>query len=388
MSWILEGRPLSRVLVTRLRYLGDIVMSTVVLQALHRGDPDLKIDYLCEAAFGDVLEGQPELDRLYRLGTGRRGSDARARGHQDGGDRAARGAFGTVRDIRRRRPDLAVDLFFNPRSAWLLRLTGIRFRIGGTDRSRRHLYTHAVLRSDPRCATPEFAALAQGGLGEHLCRLAPLQHGPTGQDFISWLTGEFTPGDLLPRLSERTRLPVAEDAMTRAGVDPQEPFLLLAPGATWPTKEWPAERWREFIPRCRERFGLPLAVVVPPGRSEEFRSLTDGLPPGAAALLDPVPLAAVLSLVSASAGVVTVDGGLMHAAVGLGKPVVALFGPTDPSIWFPYGGDPRFQVLATRPECHPCDLHRCDAFICLPDLQAPMVSEALAEVLDGRSSHA
>jgi ADP-heptose:LPS heptosyltransferase len=94
-----------------------------------------------------------------------------------------------------------------------------------------------------------------------------------------------------------------------------------------------------------------------------------------------VPLKSVLGVVAAAAGLVTVDGGLMHAAVGLGVPTLALFGPTSPELWFPYGADPRFRVLATRPYCHPCDRLECGEFVCLPDLEPRRVDEALETLL-------
>ncbi len=73
----------------------------------------------------------------------------------------------------------------------------------------------------------------------------------------------------------------------------------------------------------------------------------------------------------------------MHAAVGLGVPVLALFGPTDPDIWFPYAAAPLSRVLATRPACHPCDRHVCPAaeFVCLPGLAPDAVLAALDELL-------
>lgn len=78
---------------------------------------------------------------------------------------------------------------------------------------------------------------------------------------------------------------------------------------------------------------------------------------------------------------IAVDGGVMHAAVGLGAPTVALFGPTEPEIWFPYAEDPRFEVLGVRPPCHPCHLHECASFSCLPAIRPPAVLEALDRVL-------
>ena len=79
MTWSLEGKPLRRILVSRLRYLGDVVMSTVVLEALRLGDPEVQLGYLAEYPHGLVLDGHPALDRLHLLGVNRRGADARAR---------------------------------------------------------------------------------------------------------------------------------------------------------------------------------------------------------------------------------------------------------------------------------------------------------------------
>ena len=140
MSWRLDGRPLRRVLVTRLRYLGDIAMATVVLQALRRGDPTLELGFLCEAGHAPLLADHPLLQRVHALGSRRRGRDATQRAAQQAAaaPAAARGTLGTAWELRRTGYDLAVDLFFNPRSAWLLRLAGIPARIGGTtSRSRR-----------------------------------------------------------------------------------------------------------------------------------------------------------------------------------------------------------------------------------------------------------
>ncbi|HPF70056.1 MAG TPA: glycosyltransferase family 9 protein [Candidatus Krumholzibacteria bacterium] len=370
MTWTLDGRPLRRVLVTRLRYLGDVVMATVVADALKAGDPDVEVGFLCEAGHAEVLVGHPSLDRIHRLGAARRGADAAARAPVTGAP-TARGTAGTVIDLARTRYDLAVDLFFNPRSAWLLRLAGIPQRIGGTAGSRRRLYTHAVPRravEDPRDV---LGRRAPGGLGEHLCRLAPLRQAPTGQPFLAWLDGWAAGHPVLPHLPRRNAGEPAQAALAGVALAPGDRYVLLAPGATWPAKEWPAAHWSALAPAVERRTGLPVVTLVPPGREGAWPDLPRRLPV--------LPLAAVLDLVSSAAALVTVDGGVMHAGVALGVPVLALFGPTDPGIWFPYGAAPEARVLATRPACHPCSRHACpDAeFVCLPGLDPAAVLDAL-----------
>lgn len=359
MSWLLDGHPLARVLVTRLRYLGDIVMATAVVSALKRGDPSLDIGFLCEEAHAPVLAGHPELARVHVLGVRRRGRDARAR---HGGSAVAHGTLTTALELRRAGYDAAVDLFFNPRSAWLLRLAGVRARLAGPAGSRRRFYTHACAPGTEEWPS-DLADLAPGGLGEHLSRLGPLRHAETGLSFAAWFRreGRRATTSLAPRAP--------------AFADPLRP-LLLAPGATWPSKRWPVEHWGALAAGLAAGDGRPVRVLSPPGGAALAAAVAAGAASARVVPLPEMALPAVLDQLAGAAGLVTVDGGVMHAAVALRVPTLALFGPTDPNLWFPYEGTGPFRVLATRPACHPCDLHDCGAFICLPELEPAVVAEA------------
>ena len=377
MTWQLGGRVLERVLVTRLRYLGDVVMATVVADVLRLGDPGLEVGFLCESAYAPVLAGHPSLTRVHRLGVVRRGADAGARTAAGRTAAGGRGTVGMIQQLRRTHYDLAVDLLFNPRSAWLLRLSTIPLRIGGTAGSRRRFYTHALPRSrveDPRGV---LTRLAPGALGEHLCRLAPLVHRESGRGFLAWF-GEAAAGQVVrPRLTRQPLSAAGEAALARAGVAAGAPYVLAAPGATWPAKEWPRTHWTSLLEAIRAAGGPAVAVLVPSGAEARWSGLPGAMPA--------LPLADVLGLLAGAAAVVTVDGGVMHAAVGLGTRVLALFGPTDPAIWFPYEEPAASRVLATRPECHPCDRHECPAaeFVCLPGLEPKAVHAALVDILAG-----
>ena len=79
---------------------------------------------------------------------------------------------------------------------------------------------------------------------------------------------------------------------------------------------------------------LPLIVLLPPTRSARWHGLGDAIPAGRGGILPVLPLNAALDAVAGCSVLVGVDGGMMHAAVGFGRPTVGLFGPTDPRIWF------------------------------------------------------
>ncbi len=401
MSWLLDDRPLRAILVTRLRYLGDVAMATVVAEALRRGDPQVDLGFLCEEAYAPVLAGQPSLRRVHVLRTRRRSADARARSvradprtlavapvlpddcEPAGGAHLGlpHGGGGIMRELRTARYDLAVDLLFNPRSALLLRLSGAGARVGGPAGWRRRLYTH-LAGPEALDGDPQLRRLAPGCLGDHLSRLAPLRHGPSGLPFLAWYRREYAAAPARPLVA---RPPLGGGAARRAldvlGVGGGNGFVLLAPGATWPSKEWPAARWAQLVGLLAARQARPIVLLSPPLRGELYAPLAREVPPGRGGLLPPLPLVEVLRTVAAADLVVSVDGGIMHAAVAMDRPTLALFGPTDPAIWFPYPGHGRQRVLGTAPACHPCDRHDCQEFVCLPDLAADAVAAAALSLL-------
>lgn len=383
MSWILAGRPLRRILVTRLRYLGDIAMSTVVLTALHRGDPRVQLGYLCEAAHAPLLCGHPLVSQLHVLGIRRRGADAAARVDAPGDKaRTSLGTLGMIRALRNERYDLAVDLFYNPRSAWLLRMTGMPLRIGGATRGyRKRLYTHPAP-SASMAEHPGLRALAGGAMGAHLSRLAPLEHSD-GRPFLAWLQENWPAGGLAPSVPRPEPTEAARQALERL-VEHRGRYILLAPAATWASKQWPVERWCGLVSGLLDD-GHDIVVLCPPGGSGAYGALGEAIPTGRGGLLPPLPLSGALAIVSAASLLVSVDGGIMHAAVAMRVPTVALFGPTDPAQWFPYEKLGPYRVVAVRPSCHPCDRHTCDDFICLSGLRPHRVLAVVRDLLaDGQ----
>jgi ADP-heptose:LPS heptosyltransferase len=168
--------------------------------------------------------------------------------------------------------------------------------------------------------------------------------------------------------------------LARAGLEPDSPFLVLAPGATWESKRWPIGHWAALARELPGAWPGSIAVLTPPGA--DIPPLSASMTEDArVAVLPPLPLPTVLDVLATASGTVSVDGGVMHASVGLGTPTLALFGPTDPGLWFPYEGAGPFRVLARRPACHPCDRHLCDAFICLPELEPATVMQATMRML-------
>jgi len=108
---------------------------------------------------------------------------------------------------------------------------------------------------------------------------------------------------------------------------PDGDFVLASPLAGWASKQWPLEYYDTLAARMREELGIPLVLNGPPDSG--FAHVC-GLP-------------GLIHATRRAAAVVGVDSGPMHLAAALGKPGVAIFGPTDPARNGPYGDS--LQVL-------------------------------------------
>ncbi|MCP5112634.1 MAG: glycosyltransferase family 9 protein [bacterium] len=104
---------------------------------------------------------------------------------------------------------------------------------------------------------------------------------------------------------------------------PAEPFVLASPLGGWRGKQWPLERYGELA-RLLKQSGLALVLDGPPAAAEQIGSVQEAFPHYSS-------LNGLMAATSRAAAVVGIDSGPMHLAAAMGKPGVAIFGPTDPA---------------------------------------------------------
>ena len=330
-----------RILVTRIRRIGDVILTLPVVDALRDRFPDAVIDYLAEREPARAVEGHPAVRRVldYRPGSWH--------GLPAPPDLLAR--------LRAARYDWVLDLYGNPRSALLARLTGASVRVGPARRGRRRLYTHAI----PPVEEPLSA------VEHHLAALRAL-----GLDPVS------RPPRIHLREAERAR----GSARLDAAVAPGSPRIGLHVGNRWPAKRWPEERFEALV-RALPRIGATGVILAGPGEEATARRIAAGArgstgtgePPVIAGL----PLRDYFGVVAALDVLVTNDGSPLHAGPALQVPTVGILGPTVPEIWFPYSETSGHQLLAKEIWCRPCHRHECARLDCMEWIE---VREALAAV--------
>jgi heptosyltransferase-1 len=123
---------------------------------------------------------------------------------------------------------------------------------------------------------------------------------------------------------------------------PASDFVLTSPAAGWEAKQWPPEYYARLAGLLRDRTGLPLVVNCGPPDRARAAAIVHQAPPGCA-VLNVTSVAGLLGVTRRARAVLGVDSGPLHVAAVLGKPGVALFGPTDPARNGPYGDT--FTVL-------------------------------------------
>jgi len=278
------GKPASsRILVVRLGAMGDIVHSLPAVASLKHSHPGSHLTWAVEPQWEPLLEGNAFIDRIVPL-----------RRH------SLRGLLETWRDLRVADYDFAVDFQGLMKSA-LVASAARPDRIFGFHQSQLRepaaalFYSHKTL-SRERHVVDRNLDLAAAAGAAHVLHAFPL---PPGRP-----EGDLPPGD----------------------------FVLASPLAGWRSKQWPIEHYRSLAARLAGEIGIPLVLNGPPGVSFRNEDLTNA--PG---FQHQSGLAGLIYATRRAAAVVGVDSGPLHLAAALGKPGVAIFGPTDPTRNGPYG---------------------------------------------------
>jgi ADP-heptose:LPS heptosyltransferase len=183
------------------------------------------------------------------------------------------------------------------------------------------------------------------------------------------------------------RFPIAAEAearvdglIARHGLGGR-PLAVLAPGTVWETKHWTVEGFAETAGRLI-RMGWAAALVGSPAERERCQAVAAARP-GVRDLSGQTTLSDLAALVRRAGVCVTNDSGAMHLAAALGRPVVSVFGPTDP-LWVGPYGRPHAVVRAGAP-CSPCylrQLRQCrHGHVCMTEVAGEAVVQRIDEVL-------
>jgi heptosyltransferase I len=335
----LPGEP-ERILIIKPSALGDIVHTLPILNLLRLRWPHAHIAWLVTPAFAGLLEGHPQLDEMIRFERRRFGAGWRS-------PAAAVGFARFVYNLRQKKFDLVIDLQGLFRSGWLAWATGAPVRVGFADA--RELgwafYTNFVeVRPGEQHALERYLSITDA-LG-------------CGRDPVVF---QFPPSK-----------PLAQPI--------EEPYAVLLPGTNWETKRWPIESFAKIVKPLRDRFGLRTVLAGATDAKELAARI--GQLTGNDQLIDLTCKTSLPQLVSLLAGaslVVANDSGPMHIASALNRPLVTMFGPTNPIRTGPY----RRMDTVVRLDiiCSPCYSRRCSHQSCLRWLESGMVLEAVAEQL-------
>lgn len=340
---------MSRFLLVRLGALGDIVHAVPVAAALRRAFPAARIDWLVSARHREVLDLVPVIDRRLVVND---------RGRASGGT----SLLAAIRELRRARYEVTIDLQGLLKSALIARSSGARRVVGFAARYLREPIAR-LLYTD--ICDPGGSGMFAPSEKRHIVQLNLRLLEPLG----------IAPGD--PEFPfEQVDSAAARQLRERTGGR----YALLNPGAGWPNKRWPPARFAAVAAALHERRGLMSVVLWGPGERELGEAVVAQA--GGAAVLSPqTSIADVFALARGAAVMVSGDTGPAHIGAAVGTPIVGLYGPTRPERNGPWRPQDLTVSRAQACRCH--HLRRCQlGQMCLLDVHVDEVLRAVERRLD------
>jgi heptosyltransferase III len=295
-SSLLPGLPQgAAILIIRLRSLGDIILETPALAALHAWRPDLRTSVLIEPRFAAALQGNPDIAELI----------------------FSSGFAATAAELRRRKFAAVFNQHGGPRSAFLTAASGSPRRVCWKGFQYAFLYNVLV----PDAA--EFFGNPAVHMVEH--RISQfystgLPRGPVPQ------TRVFPQPQAAAAVAKRLAV---------GGIAPGAPYCVIQPGARLTAMRWPATKFAAIARWLRERQRIASVVNLGTGDAavaEETRQVFRDC----AFIPEPLDLRELIALVAGAELFIGNDSGPAHLAAATGRPSVVIYGATNPAQWHPW----------------------------------------------------
>ncbi|CAN5131636.1 glycosyltransferase family 9 protein [soil metagenome] len=339
-----------RILVIRYRFIGDTILTVPFLRNLRHSFPDANIDVLVGPQSGEVLQGCPFVNRFITFDT--------TRFHKyDKGEGKANSYWSYVKQLRKEKYDLVFVLKRSWSSAFLALLIGAKYRIGYATEGRQILLTKGIPWNKH---IHEVDSTLEVLSGANL---------PIQDRFLDAWISEDEDNEI------RAIVPELATGKTK---------VLIHAAAAHPDKVYPLDRWAEVMKIVAPQLNCDFYFTGAEQDYllyEELQQLSG---------LKGFNLAGKLSLRQSMALYrrmnvsMCVDSGPAHLSAAVGVPTVALFGPTDPIRWRPYG-ESHIALYNSDLPCRPCNYNKtCANRECLTEFSPAKIAEACMAVFHTR----
>jgi heptosyltransferase-3 len=318
----------ARVLIIRVRPLGDMVLLTPALAALHAWRPDLRLSVLAEPSAAPVLEGNPAVTEILF--------------HRE--------FASTIAAIRKRRFSVVFNQHGGPSSALLTAFSGVPARVCWVRRQFSWAYNVHV----------DSPAAFYGRDEVHTVEQRMTQFYATGLP-----QGPIPPAAIYPpapAYASVSRLLAAQGIPAGAG------YAVVRPGATHPAKRWLVENFAAIACWLRQQQGIPTIVNLGPG-DEELAAPIHRLCGAEVPVVNGLVLTELMALLAGARLLVGNDCGPTHIAAAARCPIVVMFGASNPVHWRPWGTE--YRLLQSEQPATPG----------LPSIRVEQVQAACAELL-------
>ncbi len=314
---------IQRVLVRGTNWVGDAILTTPALASVRLSFPKARISLLVRPELQSLFTANPHLDEIILY-------------HKEDKHRGFLGIWRLANELKKRRFDLAILLQNAFEAAWITFLAGIPHRWGYATQGRAPLLTASVYPDK---------------------RVRRIHHMDYYLNLLQVLGLELAERQLVLELPKGGR-ELARGILKREGLDSEKGIVGLNPGSSYGSaKCWRPEGFAALADMVLQE--SPFQVVIFGSKRDmpvasQVASLIKGPVVNLAGQTSLEVLAGLLKLCSI---LVTNDTGAMHVAAAVGTPVVAIFGPTDPTVTGPLGEG--HHIVHHPLECSPCLLREC-----------------------------
>ncbi len=312
---------IKKILCIKPRGIGDIVLSTIILDNLHNYFNHAVIDFLTEDFAAHAVVNNPLVNKVLTM-------------------KNKEFPLKVAWRIRKEKYDLVLDLWSNPRTAQITFLTGVKYRAGFAYRGRKYAYN----------------ILATSRRGTHHSAEHNL---------------EILKSINVPVVSKKIEFIVDDEDYQKAKEFvkknlPAGPSIIgIIPSGGWASKRCDASKWVDICKNISERFEAVFLIMWGPGDEQDAAYILKHIP-GKAFRIPPTTLKELTGYIKNCSLVLANDSGPMHISAAMDIPTIGLFGPTNPTRHGPYSEksgyvikEDLFCIICNKRECpynHECFL--------------------------------